>query len=124
MSVSIPVSIGELWDKYSILEIKQEKIKDLDKLKYIENELDYLDPFIKDNKFDELFNKLKQVNLKLWTIEDDIREKELKKQFDDKFIDLARMVYKTNDMRAAIKKEINNKFNSMIHEVKSYKKYC
>ena len=124
MSVSIPVSIGELWDKYSILEIKQEKIKDLDKLKYIKNELDYLDPFIKDNKFDELFNKLKQVNLKLWTIEDDIREKELKKQFDDKFIDLARMVYKTNDMRAAIKKEINNKFNSMIHEVKSYKKYC
>jgi hypothetical protein len=124
MSVSIPVSIGELWDKYSILEIKQEKIKDLDKLKYIKNELDYLDPFIKDNKFDELFNKLKQVNLKLWTIEDDIREKELKKQFDDKFIDLARMVYKTNDMRAAIKKEIKNKFNSMIHEVKSYKKYC
>jgi hypothetical protein len=124
MSVSIPVSIGELWDKYSILEIKQEKIKDVDKLKYIKDELDYLEPFIKDNKFDELFNNLKQVNLNLWKIEDDIREKELKNQFDDHFIDLARMVYKTNDRRAEIKKEINNKFNSMIHEVKSYKKYC
>ena len=124
MSVSIPVSIGELWDKYSILEIKQEKIKDVDKLKYIKDELDYLEPFIKDNKFDELFNELKQVNLKLWTIEDDIREKELKNQFDDEFIHLARMVYKTNDIRAEIKKEINKKFNSLIHEVKSYKKYC
>lgn len=125
MSVHIPVSIGELWDKYTILLIKQNKVTDKIKLNHVNNELKYLNTFMekyhyKDNK---LFIQLKSINEKLWDIEDSIRLKEKKKIFDDEFIELARAVYYTNDERGDIKKEINVLFNSVIHEVKNYEKY-
>ena len=125
MNVTIPVSIGELWDKYTILLIKQNKVTDKIKLNHVNNELKYLNTFMekyhyKDNK---LFIQLKSINEKLWDIEDSIRLKEKKKIFDDEFIELARSVYYTNDERGDIKKEINILFNSVIHEVKNYEKY-
>tara|TARA_B100000886_G_scaffold337922_1_gene299688 strand:- start:1574 stop:1954 length:381 start_codon:yes stop_codon:yes gene_type:complete len=125
MNVTIPVSIGELWDKYTILLIKQNKVTDKIKLNHVNNELKYLNTFMekyhyKDNK---LFIQLKSINEKLWDIEDSIRLKEKKKIFDDEFIELARSVYYTNDERGDIKKEINILFNSLIHEVKNYEKY-
>lgn len=125
MNVTIPVSIGELWDKYTILLIKQNKVTDKIKLNHVNNELKYLNTFMekyhyKDNK---LFIQLKSINEKLWDIEDSIRLKEKKKNFDDEFIELARAVYYTNDERGDIKKEINVLFNSVIHEVKNYEKY-
>lgn len=125
MNVTIPVSIGELWDKYTILLIKQNKVTDKIKLNHVNNELKYLNTFMekyhyKDNK---LFIQLKSINEKLWDIEDSIRLKEKKKIFDDEFIELARSVYYTNDERGDIKKKINILFNSLIHEVKNYEKY-
>ena len=125
MSVHIPVSIGELWDKYTILLIKQNKVTDKTKLNHVNNELNYLNTFMekyhyKDNK---LFIQLKSINEKLWDIEDNIRLKEKEKNFDDEFIELARAVYYTNDKRGDVKKEINVLFNSAIHEVKNYEKY-
>ena len=125
MSVHIPVSIGELWDKYTILLIKQNKVTDKTKLNHVNNELNYLNTFMekyhyKDNK---LFIQLKSINEKLWDIEDNIRLKEKGKNFDDEFIELARAVYYTNDKRGDVKKEINVLFNSAIHEVKNYEKY-
>ena len=120
--LNIPISVGELIDKITILEIKKEKIKDNDKLKKVEKELEELN---KLNTFDihEEYKELKNINLKLWEIEDDIRIKERKKEFDDEFIELARSVYKTNDQRFNIKNIINIKLKSSINEVKSYEEF-
>ena len=126
--ILVEVSVGELLDKISILEIKKEKIKDLEKLKFINDEYSVLKDQLNknvesDEKLLELFNSLKEINSKLWIIEDDIRDCERDKNFDQKFIDLARSVYFTNDKRSEIKLEINKKFGSKIVEVKSYEKY-
>lgn len=118
---SIPVSLGELYDKYSILEIKSEKITDEHKLFEIKKEMNFLKPYIdKFNLSEEFKDKIKKVNLQLWDIEDNIRIKEKKNEFDNEFIQLARNVYITNDERAKIKNEINKYFNSEINEIKSY----
>jgi hypothetical protein len=119
---NVPISIGELYDKYSILLIKKEKINENDKLYFINKEIEYLQPFI--NKFNlplEIIERIRLVNEKLWNIEDEIRIKENKQEFDEIFITLARMVYKTNDERHKIKCEINTIINSEIREMKSYK---
>jgi len=125
MNESIPISIGELLDKISILEIKQERINSLDKLELINIELNLL--LIEKNKLnnfpDNLYKKLKSINEELWQIEDDIREKEANKEFDKVFIELARSVYFTNDKRGEVKKEINKHYDFEIQEVKEYKNY-
>jgi len=123
--ISVPISIGELWDKYSILLIKLEKIKDSNKLKFVSIEADKLRELMNQYSFetDKLFFHLKEVNTILWNIEDKIRIKEKEKMFDEEFIELARNVYYTNDKRADIKKQINIKYNSIIHEVKDYVNY-
>jgi len=127
MIVNIPVSLGELMDKISILKIKKKNIFDENKLILISEELKLLEKIlsksVKDKNIEEYLNKLVKINSELWKIEDDIRNFERKKQFDKKFIDLARSVYFTNDRRSAIKLEINNYFGSKIIEVKSYEKY-
>ena len=121
---NVPVSIGELWDKYSILIIKQNNIQDENKLKIVKNELAHLEPLIKQYQVtDELYNKLLSVNNFLWDVEDKLRIKEKEQSFDDDFIQLARKVYFTNDERSEIKEEINRMFNSNIFEVKSYVNY-
>ena len=122
------VSVGELLDKISILEIKQEKIKDLDKLKFINEEhsilKDQLDKNVKsDEKLDSLFQSLKEINVKLWVIEDDKRQCEKEKDFTEKFIKLSRDVHFLNDDRAKIKLEINNHTGSKIKEIKEYTSY-
>lgn len=120
---NVPVSIGELYDKYTILQIKKEKINSIDKLAYITTELTYLQPLIDSFNLElEIIEQIKNVNNRLWEIEDNIRIKETKQEFDEEFINLARLVYKTNDERYSIKTMINNKFNSEIQEIKSYKK--
>ena len=120
-SCKISVSIGELYDKYSILHIKREKINNEEKLLYINKEIEYLKPLINDYNLDEnIFKKLKKINEALWDIEDNIRIKETKNEFDSEFILLARHVYKTNDQRYIVKNEIDNIFNSEIKEIKSY----
>jgi hypothetical protein len=117
----IPVSIGELYDKYTILQIKKEKINNIDKLAYITTELTHLQPLIDKFKLElELVEKIKNVNERLWEIEDNIRIKESKLEFDEEFINLARLVYKTNDERYSIKAMINNIYNSVIQEIKDY----
>ena len=126
--IIIEVSIGELLDKISILEIKKEKIKDTEKLKFISSEYSILkkqlDDNIKpDNKLNELFNSLKNINAKLWVIEDDKRQCEKDKNFDEKFIKLSRDVHFLNDDRAKIKSEINNHTGSNIKEIKEYTSY-
>ena len=121
---NVPISIGELYDKYSILLIKKEKINENDKLYFINKEIEFLQPFI--NKFNlplEIVERMRSVNEKLWNIEDDIRIKEKNKEFDADFIRLARLVYVTNDIRFEIKKVINSKYNSNFREEKSYEKY-
>ena len=124
---NINVSNGELIDKYTILCIKQIKIKDINKLEFITKEKNELQRFIlelKDrNNIDNLILELQNVNLKLWSIEDNLREKEKNKLFDQEFIDLARSVYINNDKRAEIKLEINKITNCKIREVKSYQNY-
>ncbi len=122
------VSIGELLDKISILEIKQEKIKDTEKLKFINNEYSILkDQFEKNVKSDEkvkdLYQSLKEINNKLWVIEDDKRQCEKDKDFGEKFIKLSRDVHFLNDDRAKIKLEINNHTGSVIKEIKEYTNY-
>jgi hypothetical protein len=122
------ISAGELFDKISILEIKKNKIKDKTKVKIILKELDSLQKTANENinkskSLTKLYKKLKSVNLKLWKIEDDIRDCERKKNFTKKFIKLARDVYFTNDQRSLIKNKINKFTKSNISEVKSYKKY-
>ena len=126
--IIVEVSIGELLDKISILEIKQEKIKDKDKLKFILDEhsvlKDQLDKNVKsDEKIDKLFQSLKEINAKLWIIEDDKRLCEKEKDFTDKFIKLSRDVHFLNDDRAKIKLEINNYTGSKIKEIKEYTSY-
>lgn len=126
MSQQILISNGEILDKFSILTIKQSKIFDKIKLTNIENEIDHLKPiFLKiislDSEIELLYINLKDINEKLWIIEDKIRIKEKLQQFDSEFIDLARAVYITNDERANIKKQINLKSKSYLIEEKSYK---
>lgn len=122
----VEISIGELFDKVSILEIKKNKISQEEKLEFINKELLELyesNNILHDKTYDELYFKLKEINEKLWIIEDSIREKESQKCFDDEFIELARSVYKTNDSRSLVKLDINKKSNSCFREVKSYYQY-
>ena len=126
--ILVEVSVGELLDKISILEIKQEKIKDLDKLKFINNEhailKDQLDNNVNsDEKLESLFQSLKEINAKLWVIEDDKRKCEKEKDFTEKFIKLSRDVHFLNDDRAKIKLEMNNHTGSKIKEIKEYNSY-
>tara|TARA_Y100000992_G_scaffold99496_1_gene64454 strand:+ start:66 stop:452 length:387 start_codon:yes stop_codon:yes gene_type:complete len=128
MKINIPASIGELFDKITILEIKKSKIKDENKLIFINKELNLLKKVVKSKKINtrslsSLVKKLKNVNLKLWNVEDKLRKFEKNKQFKKDFINYARKVYYTNDKRAILKNEINSKTNSTISEVKSYEKY-
>ena|SRR6056300_365841 len=127
MIISTPVSLGELIDKISILHIKNINIKDDEKLKLIREELELLNQtlnkHIKNNDIQNYLDSLIEINSKLWVIEDDIRDCERKKKFDQTFIDLARSVYFTNDKRSEVKLEINKKFGSKIIEVKSYEEY-
>ena len=127
MIISTPISLGELVDKISILHIKNLNITDDKKLNLIREELDILntilDKHIKRDDIKKYLNELININSKLWVIEDDIRECERKKIFDQSFIDLARSVYFTNDNRSKIKLDINKKFGSKIVEVKSYEDY-
>ena len=126
--ILVEVSVGELLDKISILEIKQEKIKDPEKLKFINEEhsilKDQLNNNVKSNqKLNELFESLKQINAKLWVIEDDKRQCEKEKDFTEDFIKLSRDVHFLNDDRAKIKLEINNYTGSKIKEIKEYTSY-
>jgi hypothetical protein len=122
------ISAGELFDKISILEIKKNKIKDKNKRNIILKELSSLQETASENiekskSIIKLYKKLKSINLKLWKIEDDIRDCERKNNFESKFIKLARAVYFTNDERSCVKNKINSLTKSNISEVKSYKKY-
>ena len=126
--IIVEVSIGELLDKISILEIKQVKIKDPEKLKFINNELSILKNQLENNvksdeKLDSLYQSLKEINAKLWVIEDDKRQCEKDKDFGEKFIKLSRDVHFLNDDRAKIKLEINNHTGSVIKEIKEYTNY-
>ena len=126
--IIIEVSIGELLDKISILEIKQEKIKDPENLKFIKNEYsilkDQLEKNVKSNdKLNNLFQSLKEINAKLWVIEDNKRKCEKDKNFGEEFIKLSRDVHFLNDDRAKIKLEINNHTGSVIKEIKEYTNY-
>ena len=126
--ILVEVSVGELLDKISILEIKQEKIKDAESLKFITDEYNVLkaelDKNIKtDEKLKNLFNSLKEINSKLWVIENDKRTCEKNKDFGEKFIKLSRDVHFFNDTRAKIKLEINNLTGSKIKEIKKYTNY-
>ena len=126
--ILVEVSVGELLDKISILEIKQGKIKDHEKLKFINAEhsilKDQLDNNVKsDEKLNNLFQSLKDINAKLWVIEDDKRQYEKEKDFTEKFIKLSRDVHFLNDDRAKIKLEINNLTGSKIKEIKEYTSY-
>ena len=124
----IPISWGELFDKITILEIKIENLKEKNALKNVKTEHDQLNTiynnnFLKDEIARVLFNDLKEINQKLWDIEDKIRDKERSKKFDKEFVELARNVYFTNDERSRIKRNINETFGSKIIEEKSYSKY-
>ena len=126
--IIVEVSVGELLDKISILEIKKEKIKDAEKLKFINNEhsilKNQLDENIKsDEKLNNLYQSLKEINSKLWVIEDDKRQCEKEKDFGEKFIKLSRDVHFLNDARAKIKLELNNHTGSTIKEIKEYTSY-
>ena len=126
--IIIEVSISELLDKISILKIKKEKIKNPEKLKFISNEhsilKNQLDKNVKtDDKINELFQSLKNINIKLWVIEDEKRLCEKDKDFGEKFIKLSRDVHFLNDDRAKIKLEINNYTGSAIKEIKEYTNY-
>lgn len=128
MNVSTDISIGEFFDKLTILEIKKERIKNEEKLVNINNELNGLNKLLSEQGFSRADIKdeiaaLKEVNEALWVIEDDIREKESQKSFDDRFIELARSVYIENDKRSRIKREINLKLGSDFIEEKSYEEY-
>ena len=123
LNIVIPVSLGELIDKITILEIKKEHIQEAKKLKNINKELGSLKKILLDANLhidSKLINQLKKVNNILWNIEDEIRIKENDKEFDNEFIKLARSVYKENDKRALIKEEINYTYNSELIEEKYY----
>ena len=126
--ILVEVSVGELLDKISILEIKSNKIKDPEKLNFINDEYkilkDQLNKNIKDyGEIESLYNMLKEINSKLWVIEDDKRLCEKNSDFGEKFIKLSRDVHFLNDERSKIKLEINNKTGSKIKEIKEYTKY-
>ena len=128
MQLQVPVSVGEVLDKITILQIKLAHISDAAKRTNIQNELRALLPLVAGDAFTTdkmqgLIAKLKSVNEALWDIEDDIREKESAKSFDAEFIRLARAVYITNDKRAEIKKQINLATGSALVEEKSYESY-
>ena len=128
MSVNVEISIGEFFDKITILEIKKERIHDAEKLANITKELDALNalldklPVSRADVQDEV-GELKAINEKLWVIEDDIRDKESAKEFDQQFIELARSVYFTNDRRSDVNRAINLKLGSDFIEEKSYEEY-
>ena len=126
--IIVEVSVGELLDKISILEIKQDKIKDPEKLNFINNEHSILKNQFENNvksddKLEKLFQDLKDINAKLWVIEDDKRDCEKNKDFGEKFIKLSRDVHFLNDERAKIKLEMNNHTGSTIKEIKEYTSY-
>ena len=126
--ILVEVSVGELLDKISILEIKKKKIKDLEKLKFINDEYnilkDQLNKNVKSNeKLEKLFQSLKEINAKLWLVEDDKRLCEKNSDFGDKFVQLSRKVHFLNDNRSKIKLEINNHTGSKIKEIKEYTEY-
>ena len=127
MLINIPISLGELLDKISILIIKEKNIVDTQKQYHIKKELEVLNKTLENSisrsQAKEYIEKLIEINSELWFNEDDIRDCERKKQFDQKFIDLARAIYIKNDRRSEIKLEINKKFGSELVEVKSYEKY-
>ena len=126
--IKVPISPGELIDKLTILEIKAVNISDATKLANVNIELELLQETWRSSAFananiDAEWKLLREINKKLWDIEDLIRDKEREKKFDQEFIELARAVYVTNDERAAVKKTINTKLGSKIVEEKSYAKY-
>ena len=126
--IMVPVSPGELLDKITILEIKSEQMTDPDKLANVRRELDLLNTTwdqsgLEDAQTRQLKEQLKEINLGLWDIEDDIRDKERAKEFDQRFIELARSVYFTNDRRSDVKKQLNLHLGSVIVEEKSYQDY-
>jgi len=127
--MKVEVSTGELVDKLSILEIKLLNIKDKEKTKNVYKELETLNPYFQDLldeygvEMKNLYTRISKINKTLWDIEDHIREKEAKQEFDKEFVELARNVYITNDQRAAVKKEINLLTKSELVEEKSYKDY-
>ena len=126
--ILVEVSVGELFDKISILEIKKDKIKDKEKLKFIIDEYNLLKEQMTkkvktDENLDRLFESLKDINSKLWVIEDDKRLCEKNYEFDEKFIRLSRDIHFLNDKRASIKLEINNHTGSKIKEIKEYTSY-
>ena len=125
--LSVPISNGELIDKITILLIKKERIHNEEKLIHVANELAVLEPLqekiVNDENVCKLKNQLKNINMQLWDVEDELRDKERKKEFDTTFIELARKVYFTNDKRSQVKLEINKLSNSELVEVKSYEKY-
>tara|TARA_S200000501_G_scaffold297113_1_gene283374 strand:- start:789 stop:1178 length:390 start_codon:yes stop_codon:yes gene_type:complete len=129
MEIQINISVGELIDKITILQIKKEKIADLEKVKKVSYELKLLENSLnsfktsKTEELRDLMNELKMINQKLWAIEDDIRLLEKNKIFKSEFIELARSVYITNDERFDIKNKINKLFSSDVEEVKSYEEY-
>ena len=127
MLINTPISLGELVDKISILMIKKKNISDSIKLQHVNKELEFLQKtlkkYISEEEINEFLLKLVNINSKLWDVEDDIRECERKKLFDQTFIDLARSVYFTNDERAKVKNDINKAFGSELVEVKSYEEY-
>ena len=127
MLINTPISLGELVDKISILIIKQQNITDETKLDHVKKEYDFLQKtlmnYVQQEEINNYLENLININSKLWNIEDDIRECERKKLFDQTFIDIARSVYFTNDERAKVKNDINKTFGSELVEVKSYEEY-
>ena len=127
MLINTPISLGELVDKISILMIKKKNISDSIKVQHVNKELEFLQKtlkkYISQDEINNFLLELVNINSKLWDIEDDIRECERKRLFDQTFIDLARSVYFTNDERAKVKNDINKTFGSELVEVKSYEEY-
>jgi nuclear transport factor 2 (NTF2) superfamily protein len=125
--VNVPVSVGELIDKLSILQVKKDKVKNPDKLKFIEKEYELLlsmsSEYFNNADIISTYEELVDVNTKLWEVEDELRVIENTKVFDNNFIELARAVYYTNDERFRLKDKINNLTNSEIKEQKDYKEY-
>ena len=125
--VTIPVSVGELIDKLSILQVKKLKITNPERLKYVSEEFELLysqsEVYFQVNEIKSLYESLTEINSALWDVEDKLRVFESEKKFDEEFIDLARKVYYTNDERFRLKNEINSITSSKIREVKDYKPY-
>ena len=125
--ILVEVSIGEILDKLTILSIKKNRISDPEKLVQIGKEYDILEEkskhYLDSKEVKDLFDELIEVNLKLWIIEDDLRDLESQKRFDDEFVQKARLVYMTNDLRFKLKNQINQITNSGVQEQKGYKAY-